>query len=539
MVKIRAEEILKPAVPTGRDGDFNISITQILGKRLILQSSLKERLFYGYLIIMLHKAAANSNIITQKIKRLFQRETTFDVIHSAVHHRNKIQSDHFITLTIAIETIDPLAALEILGSANEFRYYWEIPDRGHAIAGGGAVETLKSTGPDRFQDMAKKIEDVKEKLHEITETKHSMAGLHFLGGFSFSDFNSGKHWRSFGSASFTIPEWMVVKDGKLCLLTLTKKIEKSHTPGKLTEQLSETATHIARKLSEYDESILKPELLKSGSNAYSIQPNNNAYKNWISGINQAKELMQDGIFEKIVLARELKLKTNHPVSATRALNKLRNSYPGCYSFLIQHGKEGVFLGSTPERLVSFNAHYLLTEGLAGSISRGDTATEDAVLEKKLLNSSKNLREHQYVVSAIRQRLEAFAGKLQNVPRPVVKKLSNVQHLYTPIRAQLNQNLNPCLIVEKMHPTPAVGGFPTDKALPYIPQLEQFDRGWYAGPVGWLNNRGDGEFSVAIRSGLISDNTVRFFAGCGIVSDSDPESEWEETKLKFIPMLSAL
>jgi len=500
---------------------------------------LKERLLYGYLINMLHKAAANSNIITQKIERLFQLESTLGIIQSAVQHRKKIQSDHFISLTIAIETIDPLAALEILGSADEFRYYWEIPDRERAIAGGGAVETLKSTGPDRFQDMARKIDAVKDKLHGITETKHSMAGVHFLGGFSFSDFNSSKHWRSFGSASFTIPEWMVVKDGKLCLLTLTHKIENTHTPGKLTEQLSDAATRIARKLSEYDESVLKPELLNSGSNAYSIQPNHNAYNNWVSGINRAKELMHDGIFEKIVLARELKIKTDQPVSATRALNKLRNSYPGCYSFLIQHGKEGVFLGSTPERLISFNAHYLLTEGLAGSISRGDTATEDAVLEKKLLNSGKNMREHQYVVSAIRHRLEAFTGNLQHAPRPVVKKLSNVQHLYTPIRAQLNQNLNPCLIIEKMHPTPAVGGFPTDRALPYIPQLEQFDRGWYAGPVGWLNTHGDGEFSVAIRSGLISDKTVRFFAGCGIVSDSDPESEWEETKLKFIPMLSAL
>ncbi|MDZ7682556.1 MAG: chorismate-binding protein [Fodinibius sp.] len=124
-------------------------------------------------------------------------------------------------------------------------------------------------------------------------------------------------------------------------------------------------------------------------------------------------------------------------------------------------------------------------------------------------------------------------------RPEVKKLSNVQHLYTPIRVQLKEQVTMLDVIEQLHPTPAVGGYPWGDAAHHIDELEQFDRGWYAGPVGWFNVNGDGEFAVGIRSGLFTKNKAHFFAGCGIVADSDPQSEWEETNLKLKPMLSAL
>src|SRR5699024_2973901 len=144
------------------------------------------------------------------------------------------------------------------------------------------------------------------------------------------------------------------------------------------------------------------------------------------------------------------------------------------------------------------------------------------LANNLNGSNKNRAEHGFVVQDIRQRLEPLTNTIKHGLQPQIKKLSNVQHLHTPIRAHLADGISPLQAVEHLHPTPAVGGFPREKAMHYIQQLERFERGWYAGPVGWMTPSGSGEFSVAIRSGLLCEEEAHFFAGCGIVADSDPK-----------------
>jgi menaquinone-specific isochorismate synthase len=264
-----------------------------------------------------------------------------------------------------------------------------------------------------------------------------------------------------------------------------------------------------------------------------------AYTNWVHSVETATDLIKAEEFKKIVLARELNVQLQEPVSDTRLLNHLRNQYPDCYSFLISQDGSSSFIGSTPERLASFHDREVLTEGLAGSISRGKTASEDAVLEHELLHSQKDLSEHAFVLDAIEENLERYSDVVDHPLSPGVKKLSNVQHLYTPVHARIKKGVSRTEVLSKLHPTPAVGGYPREAAMPYISKLEHFDRGWYAAPIGWINANGEGEFVVAIRSGLIKSNEVRFFAGCGIVEDSNPQKEWDETNLKFIPMLTAL
>jgi menaquinone-specific isochorismate synthase len=161
------------------------------------------------------------------------------------------------------------------------------------------------------------------------------------------------------------------------------------------------------------------------------------------------------------------------------------------------------------------------------------------LEYELLHSQKDLNEHAFVLDAIEENLQRFSDVFEHPVSPGIKKLSNVQHLYTPVHAKIKKGVSRTEVLSKLHPTPAVGGYPREAAMPYISKLEHFDRGWYAAPVGWINAHGEGEFVVAIRSGLIKTNEVRFFAGCGIVEDSNPQKEWDETNLKFIPMLTAL
>ena len=161
------------------------------------------------------------------------------------------------------------------------------------------------------------------------------------------------------------------------------------------------------------------------------------------------------------------------------------------------------------------------------------------MEYDLLHSNKDIHEQAIVLEAIKERLEPFSKEINHPNSPAIKKLSNVQHLYTPIRATMKDGISRTEVLKNLHPTPAVGGFPRNEAVEFIKKHENFDRGWYAAPVGWINASGNGEFIVGIRSGLITKEKVRFFAGCGIVQDSDPEKEWEETNMKFIPMLSAL
>jgi menaquinone-specific isochorismate synthase len=178
-------------------------------------------------------------------------------------------------------------------------------------------------------------------------------------------------------------------------------------------------------------------------------------------------------------------------------------------------------------------------GLAGSIGRGKTPTEDAVLALELLNSAKNQHEHALVVESIRRRLAPLTSQLTISAQPTVLQLGYIQHLFTPIHATLNQSDGVLPILQNLHPTPALGGQPRELAMPFISQAEPVPRGWYGAPVGWLDHNLDGAFSVAIRSAITQDRRVWLYAGAGIVANSDPQAEWEETALKFKPMLNAL
>tara|TARA_R100000963_G_C4644907_1_gene108936 strand:+ start:589 stop:1596 length:1008 start_codon:yes stop_codon:yes gene_type:complete len=330
---------------------------------------------------------------------------------------------------------------------------------------------------------------------------------------------------------------VLVKDGKFTILTLTKEIDPSATHEEIYRSYVTTLDNLDRicDAGSYKVDEKKPLNTKVKSPGVDSE----AYTNWVHSVETATDLIKAEEFKKIVLARELNVQLQEPVSDTRLLNHLRNQYPDCYSFLISQDGSSSFIGSTPERLASFHDREVLTEGLAGSISRGKTASEDAVLEHELLHSQKDLSEHAFVLDAIEENLERYSDVVDHPLSPGVKKLSNVQHLYTPVHARIKKGVSRTEVLSKLHPTPAVGGYPREAAMPYISKLEHFDRGWYAAPIGWINANGEGEFVVAIRSGLIKSNEVRFFAGCGIVEDSNPQKEWDETNLKFIPMLTAL
>ncbi|MEX0609908.1 MAG: isochorismate synthase [Balneolaceae bacterium] len=442
----------------------------------------------------------------------------------------------YLSFSISIPQIDPLAVLEQHAQKNAFQYYWEKPIDKFSIVAAGSVERVESSGKNRFKNASLLGKELINKVHHITTLKHHLASVHLLGGFSFFDQNKSKDWRNFGAGSFTLPEWVIVRDGKFTVLTVTKKFCKSDSNKAIYASFLKTLDDLDQvcKADSYSTPLRKSHPKVTIPDSRSTE-----YQRWINSVENATDLIKSKAFKKIVLARDLRVQLPEPISDTYILNNLRNQYPDCYSFLIRQNEESSFIGCTPERLASFNKRNVLTEGLAGSISRGKTASEDAVLEHELLHSQKDLNEHAFVMDAIGENLQRYSELLEHPATPGIKKLSNVQHLYTPVRAKIKAGVSRTEVLAKLHPTPAVGGYPREKAMPFIKKLENFDRGWYAAPVGWINSKGEGEFVVAIRSGLIKKDEARFFAGCGIVEDSNPQKEWEETNLKFIPMLTAL
>lgn len=442
------------------------------------------------------------------------------------------------SVSIPFTNIDPLAALEMLGKSGELQYYWEHPEDRLAIAAGETLRQLSTSGPNRFENVSALIDKEKQYIVEHSTLRHSLAGVHFLGGFSFSDDDCNPDWQQFGGSTFVIPRWTFIRDGELYVLTINAEVSRKTTVSSLRDAIRDKVAAISHTLIDSTHEALERSRKKSAGTAHIIEEPESLDR-WIQNIESAKALIDANELKKIVLSRRIRLSMKGEQQPTRVLNQLRHEYPSCYTFMIRPKGTTAFLGSTPERLLSVRSNYILTEGLAGSISRGKSATEDSILEKNLLASQKDMEEHRLVVDAIKKRLMQFSSQVKHASRPGVKKFTNVQHLYTPISAWMEQDYNPFTILKSLHPTPAVGGVPVDRAIGHIPKLELYERGWYAAPFGWLNSKGRGEFVVAIRSGLIKDEEALFYAGCGIVQDSDPKAEWEETKLKLIPMLSAI
>lgn len=479
------------------------------------------------------------NSILNEVKECFRQQISQLELSEAIDliREHPSQRYQYLSFSIQIPSVDGLAVLEQYSEKGTFQYYWEKPTDRFSIAAAGSVKRLQTTGKSRFRDASTQGKALLGKVYHITNLEHHLASVHLLGGFSFFDHNVGKEWRKFGAGSFNLPEWVLTRQKNVSILTVTKEIDSDASKNEIYESYLTTLDKLDRICDASSYQVPKKESFKS--HIPTPGTDSKVYEQWIHSVENATDLIKADEFKKIVLARELKVTLQTPVSDTRILNNLRNQYPDCYSFLISQDGKSSFIGSTPERLASFHDREVLTEGLAGSISRGKTASEDAVLEHELLNSQKDLNEHAFVLDAIEENLEAFSDVYEHPLRPAVKKLSNVQHLYTPVHARIKKGVSRTEVLSKLHPTPAVGGYPREAAMPFINKLEHFDRGWYAAPIGWINANGEGEFVVAIRSGLIQEDEVRFFAGCGIVEDSDPKKEWEETNLKFIPMLTAL
>lgn len=260
---------------------------------------------------------------------------------------------------------------------------------------------------------------------------------------------------------------------------------------------------------------------------------------WTAAVEVAAKRLRAGHAAKVVLAREVVARGDGVVSAGMVARSLRAAYPSCFTYLVTGADGTAFAGASPELLVRRSGGRAYSQPMAGSVARGANEAEDDRLARELVASAKDNAEHRIASEFVVEALRPFSRKVEARP-PEVVRFTNIQHLATTVTAELADPAAEALdLAAALHPTPAVGGWPRDAADALIDELEGLERGWYAGAVGWIDGRGDGEFAVALRCGLLWEDGARLYAGVGVMPDSDPARELEETELKFKALLMAL
>jgi menaquinone-specific isochorismate synthase len=442
--------------------------------------------------------------------------------------------ERLVSISLKVGALDPLAVLEAIFEPGELHFYAERPSIQTAIAGAEALLVHEASGPDRFGSVQGFIDDVLARTIAVGEVDAPFGGPHFFNAFTFLDEVAAGD--AFPSARVFVPRWQVARAGEVTTAVANLLVAPDADLATLAERV--WRAHEKFKHCDYARGNAAPAAaLPERAGPATFQTTEvGDYRAAVTG---GLAAIAEGAVNKIVLARALDMRADAPLHPLHLLNGLRERFPGCYSFSVANGRGQSFIGASPERLVRVSKGVLETEALAGSARRGQGASEDAALGAALLASEKDRREHLHVLDSIRRRLEPLGLVLDFPAQPVLRKLANVQHLYTPVSAALPEGVSLLAALAQLHPTPAVGGTPREAAVGRIGALEGFSRGLYAGAIGWVNARGGGEFLVGIRSALIDGETARVYAGAGIVAGSDTEREFAETELKFHAMRDAL
>lgn len=440
-----------------------------------------------------------------------------------------------VSIAVAVDALDPLAVLESIYAPGELHFYAENPSLDSAIAGAEALRVCEASGPGRFADVQAWADDLFEHTLAVGAVDAPFGGPHVFAGFAFLD--AVEAGEPFPAARAFVPRWQVARAGDCTTAVANVWLEPDADVGPLAERV----WRAHRKFSGFEyasTAALPPE----GAAAVSLERgrvDSREAGDYRAAVTEALRRIAAGDFRKIVLARARDLGMPAPLHPLRVLNGLRQRFPACYAFSLGDGHGRSFIGASPERLVRVSRGVLETEALAGSARRGTGASEDAALSHALLRSEKDLREHRLVLESIARRLAQLGMTVDVTARPTLRRLANVQHLATAVSVSLPAGVRLLDALAVLHPTPAVGGTPRERAIAAIRGLEGFPRGLYAGALGWMNGRGGGEFFVGIRSALIEGSRARVYAGAGIVAGSTPEQEFAETELKFAALVEAL
>jgi isochorismate synthase len=454
-----------------------------------------------------------------------------------------------VSYSLPVERLDPLELFARAEALGQSAFFWERSEDQFSLAGAGNACTLTGQNGARF-------EQAEQQWHVLLENAliHRQdiggnlwgIGPSLMVGFAFDTAKkSSGRWHGYPDGLLRLPQVQIIARAEGCYLTLNALVEATTDPQTAAEHLAGFYSQLRHKQPsavsrQPSASDLHPSsFILHPSTQLSLQDMRPA-DDWKALVGRAVQQIKAGAFQKVVLAREVHAQAEKTLNVPEVIGRLRINYPSATLFAISN--EGrCFLGATPERLVRLYEGEVRTTGLAGSAPRGQTEEQDRELGLELLHSAKNLEEHAIVVRMLRTAMSKVCTYVWAEEAPRLLKLSNVQHLCTPVLGRLpdGAKISILKLVEQLHPTPALGGFPSREAMAWLRDNEGLDRGWYAAPVGWIDCQGEGEFVVAIRSALVEGSQAFLYAGCGIMADSDPQSEYDEASLKLKPMLTAL
>jgi len=438
-----------------------------------------------------------------------------------------------VSLVREVDPINPMAWFDAGGLAGfSRRQFWRNAEDRLTLVGLGAAFCLEGALSASVELQTQWSCEVGRYADEATPFA---TGAVALGGFRFADHHGDETngiWTEWPSGQLVVPQWLLTVRGERAWITLNQgrlqRVTKVRGPrNQVFEQEQALYSLVSRMPGMGDDVRDRPEIWVGSVDR----------ELWTKSVDQVAEDIRRQQLVKVVLARVLEARSTKNWDLSRVVSGLGKNQAGTYRFAIVN-RDQTFLGATPERLVDYHDGHIATMCLAGSAPRGDTPALDERLGADLLTDAKNLYEHKIVVDQV-SRIVRELGQGVEISQPELVRWPDIQHLRTTIRAAVDKSVSILSLVARLHPTPAVLGLPEQAAWAEIRRHEKFDRGWYAGPIGWMDAHGQGEFAVALRSALLARNQAWLFAGAGLVGQSEGESEFQETTWKFNAMLNAL
>ncbi|HET7480157.1 MAG TPA: isochorismate synthase [Rubrobacteraceae bacterium] len=436
------------------------------------------------------------------------RWTLADAVSRALALNTGLQrGERVLRLEVPAGDLDPLRWLG--AQTMRPRSFWSGREDEISVAAVGVADVVEGERP----------ADVDELTDRLALLSPEAANARYYGGLSFDAGSEvSEEWQVFGARRFVLPRFELRRrDGVstlACNLVLPRDLEKA---GDL--------------LYEIENLPLKGPRLAGSLPAPVSRADSPDREGWRENIESALAAFAAGRMDKVVLARRAEFAFEEDVDAVALVASLREATPGCFHFLVEPEGGAAFVGASPERLFRREGRGITSEAVAGTRPRGASVADDDELRDELLRSVKDQAEHSYVRISIEETLGPLCAELEIEDHPSEMKLARGRHLVSKIRGTLREGVTDAEVLAKLHPTPAVGGYPKNVALEEIRKLEPFDRGWYAGAIGWIGADG-AEFAVGIRSGLVRGSRVSLYSGAGAVAGSTPEGEWAEIEQKI-------
>jgi len=452
-------------------------------------------------------------------------------LNTCLHLARQTRCDRIASLSFPLPAIDPLAVLLTVADTEQRQCYLESPVRGQAIAAWGEVISADFSGRDRFRAAQEYLTTWQTRVKSFSDVQE---GPYFFCSFSFFDTLTGAT-EGFAPATVLLTRWQVVRHRQRYTLIANVRIHGRTMVPPLARAIAE---EIGRLYSLAPTKLFQEPRSRTAGQLH-LQLSPPEAENFQHKVRQTLSDIQTSPLQKQVVAHALDIQREQAFRRAIALPRLRSQHPDCYVFSMAGTQASHFIGASPERLLSVRQGRLVTDALAGSAPRGKTPVEDTQIGQHLLSNHKEQREHQLVLDFIVAQLQSKGLSPRYSTPPGLLRLSHIQHLHTPICADLPGHISPLSLVEALHPTPAVAGVPTAMACESIRRGESCDRGLYAAPFGWVDPYGNSEFIVGIRSALIRGTQARLYAGAGIVAGSDPQKELAEIQLKLQALAEAL